>query len=45
VAAFDQADILVRAYQGDGIRITVADPASNDRALEVLTAVRAARAA
>jgi histidinol-phosphate aminotransferase len=45
VAAFDHADILVRAYQGDGIRITVADPASNDRVLEVMTAVLAARAA
>ena len=36
VAAFDQAGIMVRAYQGDGIRITVADPASNDRVLTVL---------
>jgi len=36
VAAFDQAAIMVRAYQGDGIRITVADPASNDRVLQVL---------
>ncbi|OFI39136.1 histidinol-phosphate transaminase [Arthrobacter sp. SW1] len=34
--AFDNAGILVRAYQGDGIRITVADPASNDRVLAVL---------
>jgi histidinol-phosphate aminotransferase len=45
VAAFDQADILVRAYQGDGIRITVADPASNDRVLHVMEAVLAAHAA
>jgi histidinol-phosphate aminotransferase len=45
VAAFDQADIMVRAYQGDGVRITVADPASNDRVLQVMTAVRAAQAA
>ncbi|WP_120521600.1 histidinol-phosphate transaminase [Arthrobacter celericrescens] len=36
VAAFDQAAIMVRAYQGDGVRITVADPASNDRVLRVL---------
>ncbi|MDF2051185.1 histidinol-phosphate transaminase [Arthrobacter sp. Cr_A7] len=34
--AFDGADILVRAYQGDGMRITVADPASNDRVLRIL---------
>ena len=45
VAAFDQADIMVRAYQGDGVRITVADPASNDRVLQVMTAVLAAQAA
>ena len=45
VAAFDQADIMVRAYQGDGIRITVADPASNNRVLQVMTAVLAAQAA
>jgi histidinol-phosphate aminotransferase len=38
VDAFNGADILVRAYQGDGVRITVADPASNDRVLEVLAA-------
>jgi histidinol-phosphate aminotransferase len=36
--AFDGADILVRAYQGDGVRITVADPASNDRVLRILEA-------
>ena len=45
VAAFDQAGILVRAYQGDGIRITVADPASNDRVLQVLNATLASPAA
>src|SRR6478736_10509611 len=36
VDAFDRADILVRAYQGDGVRITVADSASNDRVLRLL---------
>ncbi|GAB6903551.1 histidinol-phosphate transaminase [Kineosporia succinea] len=30
------ADILVRAYPGDGIRITVADAATNDRVLRAL---------
>ncbi|MEA4945639.1 MAG: histidinol-phosphate transaminase [Propionicimonas sp.] len=34
--AFDTADILVRGYAGDGIRISLADPASNDRVLAVL---------
>lgn len=38
VDAFDRADILVRGYQGDGVRITVADPASNDRVLRLLEA-------
>jgi histidinol-phosphate aminotransferase len=45
VAAFDQEGILVRAYPGDGIRITVADPASNDRVLQVLNAALASHAA
>lgn len=36
VAAFDAADILVRGYPGDGVRITIADSASNDRVLGVL---------
>jgi histidinol-phosphate aminotransferase len=36
---------MIRAYQGDGIRITVADSASNDRVLRVLTAVLAAQTA
>ena len=36
--AFDRADILVRGYQGDGVRITVADPAANDRVLRLLAA-------
>lgn len=36
VAAFDAAGIMVRAYQGDGVRITVADPDSNDRVLRLL---------
>ena len=38
VGAFDRAGILVRAYQGDGVRITVADPAANDRVLRLLEA-------
>ncbi|MFJ6028795.1 histidinol-phosphate transaminase [Pseudarthrobacter sp. NPDC092424] len=38
VDAFDGAGILVRAYQGDGVRITVVDPASNDRVLRLLAA-------
>ncbi|WP_458779337.1 aminotransferase class I/II-fold pyridoxal phosphate-dependent enzyme [Arthrobacter sp. D3-16] len=36
--AFDGAGIMVRAYQGDGVRITVADAASNDRVLRLLEA-------
>lgn len=36
VGAFDGAGIMVRAYQGDGVRITVADPASNNRVLRIL---------
>ncbi|QDG87517.1 histidinol-phosphate transaminase [Pseudarthrobacter sp. NIBRBAC000502770] len=38
VDAFDSAGIMVRAYQGDGMRITVADPASNNRVLRLLEA-------
>ncbi|QDG64439.1 histidinol-phosphate transaminase [Pseudarthrobacter sp. NIBRBAC000502771] len=38
VDAFNAAGILVRAYAGDGLRITVADPASNDRVLRLLQA-------
>jgi histidinol-phosphate aminotransferase len=38
VDAFDAAGIMVRAYQGDGVRITVADPASNNRVLRLLAA-------
>jgi histidinol-phosphate aminotransferase len=34
--AFISADILVRAYPGDGIRVSLADPATNDRVLDVL---------
>ena len=36
VDAFDRSDVLVRAYAGDGVRITLADPATNDRVLAVL---------
>ena len=38
VAAFDTAGVLVRGYPGDGVRVTLADPASNDRVLAVLAA-------
>ena len=38
VDAFDAAGVMVRAYQGDGVRITVADVASNDRVLRLLEA-------
>ena len=38
LACFDAADILVRGYPGDGIRVSLADPASNDRVLDVLAA-------
>jgi histidinol-phosphate aminotransferase len=38
VEAFDAAGIMVRAYQCDGVRITVADPASNNRVLRILEA-------
>ncbi|WP_285240848.1 histidinol-phosphate transaminase [Pseudarthrobacter sp. MEB009] len=38
VDAFNDAGIMVRAYQGDGVRITVADPASNNRVLRLLAA-------
>lgn len=38
VSAFDAADILVRGYAADGVRVTIADPASNDRVLAVLAA-------
>jgi histidinol-phosphate aminotransferase len=34
--SFLAADVLVRLYAGDGIRITLADPATNDRVLTVL---------
>ena len=36
VDAFDRSDVLVRAYAGDGVRITLADPVTNDRVLEVI---------
>lgn len=34
--AFDDAEILTRVFPDDGIRVTLADRASNDRVLEVL---------
>ena len=36
--AFEHAGIMVRAYLGDGIRITIGDPTSNDRVLRLLEA-------
>lgn len=38
VDAFTRADILVRGYPDDGVRVTLADPATNDRVLAVLAA-------
>ena len=35
--AFDEADILVRGFAGDGVRVTLADRASNDRVIRVLS--------
>lgn len=37
--AFDDAEILTRVFPDDGIRVTLADRASNDRVLEVLKAL------
>ena len=36
VEAFSSAEILVRGYAGDGVRITVASPETNNRVLAVL---------
>lgn len=38
--AFDKADILVRGYAGDGIRVTIAGSIANDRVLGVLRECR-----
>lgn len=38
VDAFHAADILVRGYPDAGVRVTLADPATNDRVLAVLAA-------
>lgn len=38
VAACADAGVMVRGYAGDGVRVTLADPASNDRVLAVLAA-------
>ncbi len=38
IAAFAEEGLLVRGYPGDGVRITLADPATNDRILAVLAA-------
>jgi histidinol-phosphate aminotransferase len=40
VTAFDAADILVRGYAGDGVRITIGTQQANDRVLSVLAAQR-----
>lgn len=42
VAAFEAAGVMVRGYPGDGVRVTLADPASNDRVLAVLAGFDAA---
>jgi len=39
LAAFSEADIIVRGYPGDGVRITLADAVTNDRVLAVLASV------
>lgn len=39
-AAFEEAGILTRVFPEDGIRVTLADPASNDRVLRVLERCR-----
>jgi histidinol-phosphate aminotransferase len=39
MAAFHAADVLVRPYRSDGIRITLADAVTNDRVIAVLTGV------
>jgi histidinol-phosphate aminotransferase len=36
VDAFNEAEILVRGYAGDGVRITIASREANDRVLAVL---------
>jgi histidinol-phosphate aminotransferase len=36
VATFEAAGVMVRGYPGDGVRVTLADPASNDRVIAVL---------
>ncbi|MGO1544113.1 MAG: histidinol-phosphate transaminase [Gulosibacter sp.] len=38
-AAFDEAGILTRVFPEDGIRITLADAATNDRVVDVLRSV------
>lgn len=44
LSAFDAADILVRGYAGDGVRVTIADAASNDRVIRVLAGLAQAAA-
>jgi histidinol-phosphate aminotransferase len=44
LSAFDAADILVRGYAGDGVRVTIADAASNDRVIGVLAGLGAVAA-
>ncbi|MGM7774528.1 histidinol-phosphate transaminase [Arthrobacter sp. KNU-44] len=38
IRAFADADVLVRSYVGDGVRISLADPMTNDRFVHVLGA-------
>ncbi|WP_329334147.1 histidinol-phosphate transaminase [Streptomyces sp. NBC_01352] len=40
LTAFDDAEILVRPFADEGIRVTLADRATNDRVLRVLSDVR-----
>ena len=44
MAAFHAADVLVRPYRTDGIRITLADAVTNDRVIMVLAAMTASAA-
>jgi len=36
VRRFDDAEILVRAFAGDGVRVTLADRETNDRVIDIL---------
>ncbi|MEV0638465.1 histidinol-phosphate transaminase [Streptomyces sp. NPDC050619] len=45
VKAFAAADILVRGYAGDGVRITIADSFANDRVIRVLAELNSVNSA